>query len=60
MIKIYRFAPCNKSSSTKFNTSTLRVTGGINEINIVGFVNVTKEVGSPIKVRTVEDQFAMA
>jgi hypothetical protein len=57
MIKVYRFAPCNKSSMIEFNTSTLRVTGGINELNIVGFVNFTKDVPSPIKVRRTENQF---
>jgi hypothetical protein len=58
MVKIYRFAPCNKSSMAEFNTSTLKVTGGINELNIVGYVNIIKDVPSPIKVRTAEDQFA--
>jgi hypothetical protein len=57
MVKVYRFAPCNKSSLTEFNTSTLKITGGINELNIVGFVNIVKDVPSPIKVRAAEDQF---
>jgi hypothetical protein len=35
----------------EFNTSTLTVTGGINELNIAGFVNITKVIPSPIKVR---------
>jgi hypothetical protein len=55
VVKVYRFAPCNTTSTMiEFNTSTITVTGGINELNINGFVNITKDIPSPIKVETMK------
>jgi hypothetical protein len=58
MIKIFKFLPCNTPASLiEFNASTLSVTGGISELNLVGYLNITKDLLSPIAVRLVDAQF---
>jgi hypothetical protein len=39
----------------EFNASTFLVTGGVNELNVVGYVNITKVISSPISVRLAKD-----